>query len=371
MAFSFRTPHFLGIDFGAAHIKAVEIALENDQPVLVNYSQIDLTDLERKKVSEPNYSYDDAIVSYLQELIDQMKPKSELVSVAMPAFTGLAFFVDFPVMEDEELSNALHLEAHKYIPSTLEDVTLSWEVVDRHGTPDGEMMGILLVAALNKDILRFKKYIERTSLNLGLLELEIFSLTRAIIGDELGLYVIIDIGLQATNILLVENGIIKASRNVGVGGKDITHTIKESFGVADERAEEMKKSGKNFFTSAESTLSFPSLQSVASEVVRILSSYQSENGDTVCKQIFLSGGSAHFTGLAEYYTKILNINVSIADPWKNISHKPELESRIREFGASFSVAIGLALYGIETHLHKKVSLVKEKKTFKDFFIKKI
>ncbi len=368
MSFDFRTPHFFGIDFGAAHIKAIEIALEENQPVLVNYSRIDLSDLEKKKLSEPNYSYDEAVVFYLQELINTMKPKSESVSVSMPAFTGLVFFVDFPVMEQDELSNALHLEAHKYIPSALEDVTLSWEVTDRHNTSDGEKMGILLVAALNKDIARFKNYIEKTTLNLGLLELEIFSLVRSIIGDALGLYVIIDMGLQATNILLVENGIIKSSRNVGVGGKDITHTLKESFGVTEERAEIMKKSGKNFFTSTESKITFPSLQSVASEVVRMLSAYQPEQ-DTVCEKIFLSGGSAHLTGLAEYYTDLLQIEVEKADPWKNLSYKPELESRIKEFGASFSVAIGLALHGVETHLHKKVPLIQEKKTLKDFFTK--
>lgn len=373
MAFGFRAPHFLGIDFGAAHIKAVEIALEKDKIVLINYSQIDLAGLEQKKISEPDYSYDDAIVLHLKALIDQMKPESESVSVAMPAFTGLAFFIDFPVMETEELSNALRIEAHKYIPSALEDVALSWEVADRHATPNGEMMGVLLVGALKKDVSRFRNYIEKTDLELELLELEIFSLARAVVGDELGLFVIIDMGLQATNILFIENGVVRMSRNIGVGGRDITHTIKESFGVTDERAEAMKKSGKNFFTSVESPLSFPSLQSVAGEVARMLSSYKLKNPDLDCTHIFLSGGSAHFSGMAEYYTKLLNIPVSIANPWRNISYRPDLESRIQEFGASFSVAIGLALHGVEDTLHKKIPLIEEKKkkNLKDILTRRI
>jgi type IV pilus assembly protein PilM len=374
MVFGFGKPHFLGIDFGAASIKAVEFSVENNQPTLINYAQISLADVERKKISKEEYSYDNAITEYLIALLKKMNPKSDAAYVAMPAFTGLTFFVEFPVMEEVDLENAIRFEAHKYIPSSLEDVALSWEVVNIHSTSEGEKMGVLLVAALNKDVARFEKYVTGAKMGLGFLELETFSLARSIVGDELGLFFIIDIGSQATNILLIDDGVVKASRNIDVGGKDITHTLEESFGITLERAEIMKKSGKDFFVSSESTLTFPSLQVIASEVGRMYSSYQTKHIGVECKQVFLSGGAARFTGLAKYYSDILKMPVSMGDPWRTVKYNPLLKKKVEELGTSFSVAVGLALRGTDSLLNKRVKLIKKSKgnfSLKEMFTKKL
>jgi len=372
MVFGFgKKYHFLGIDFGSSSIKAVEISLEKGRPVLINYGQINLNDLEKKKISEPNYSYNDLIVSSLKELINQMKPKSESVFFAMPAFTGLTFMAEFPIMTEDELIDTTKFEARKYIPTEIEDVVVDWRVVDRSLTSEGEKMSVLIAAILKKDIARFEQYASQTNLRLENLELEVFPLVRSVIGDQLGLFIVIDIGLLSTNILLVKDGIIEINRSVSAGGKDITNTIKDGFGVTYDHAETMKKSGKDFLTSSDSTLSFPYLQSVSSEVLRMMSLYQSKNSDAICNQVFLSGGTASFPGLTEYLSKVLNLSVSIADPWKNLSCTPEIKPYIEKMGASFSVAIGLVLYGVENVLHKKISLLQKKKNLKDILMKEI
>ena len=57
----------------------------------------------------------------------------------------------------------------------------------------------------------------------------------------------------------------------------------------------------------------------------------------------LTGDGALLPGLADYISKALNVNASIANPWMNISIDNKFKDIISKSGPSYSVAIGLAL----------------------------
>jgi type IV pilus assembly protein PilM len=369
MAFGFGKPHFLGIDFGTASIKAVELSVKDGRPVLMNYGQASLADLEQGTAPQ-GPSYDEEIAIHLKKLIEHMKPKSSDAYVAMPAFIGLISLIEFPLLEESELQDAVRFEAHKYIPSSLDEVALSWEVVGVQDIPGtGGKMEILLVAALNKEVARYEQYVTGADFSLNFLELETFSIVRSIIGDEPGLNLIIDIGSRATNLILVENGLVKVSRNLDVGGRDITRVLAESLNITEERAKVLKKSGKDFLGAPESSLVFPALQMIVSEAERILASYRTKHSDVQCKNVILSGGTAKFPGLVQYYANALKLPVILGDPWKNIDYDPRLAKEIEGFGSSFSVALGLALHGTDTILKKSDGAAGYTKPKKEFSLK--
>lgn len=374
--FGFGKPRFLGIDFGTASIKAVELAVEDGRPVLVNYGQVSLADLE-KGTPPQGRSYDEEIVLHLKTLLQHMRPKSRSAHVAMPAFIGLISLIEFPPMEEAELQDAVRFEAHKYIPSSLDDVALSWEVVGVSDTPgSGKKMEVLLVAALKKEVARYERYAGSAALALDFLELETFSIVRSIVGREPGLTLLIDIGSRATNLVLVEDGLVKVSRNLDVGGRDITRVLAESLSITLDRAKLLKRSGKDFLMAPEAALTFPSLQMIASEAERMLASYQAKHSGVQCKGVMLSGGTAQFAGLTQYYANLLKLPVTLGDPWKNIRYNPKLETKIKEFGPSFAVALGLALHGADTILRKKekpqqYTISKKKFSLKELFTRKI
>lgn len=376
MAFGFGHSSFLGIDFGTASIKAVELSVKDNRPVLVNYGQVSLADLEKGTPPEGR-SYDEEVVIHLIALLKEMKPKSRSAYVAMPAFIGLISLIELPVMEESELQEAVRFEAHKYIPSPLDEVALSWEVMGVRNASDGtSKMEVLLVAALNKEVSRYEHHIASAGLTLDFLELETFSMSRSVVGDESGLMLLIDIGSRASNLVLIENGLVKVSRNLDVGGRDITRVLAESLSITEERAKVLKRSGKDFLIAPESALIFPALQVIASEAERMLIAYQSKHSGVQCKGVVLSGGTAKFSGLVQYYTNLLKLPVTLGNPWKNIEYDPRLTEKINEFGTSFSVAVGLALRGTDTLLKKQGAVpeyTKPKKAFslKAFLTKKI
>ncbi|TXH01808.1 MAG: type IV pilus assembly protein PilM [Candidatus Moraniibacteriota bacterium] len=357
--FGYSQKTYLGVDFGTSSIKVVELGIENREPVLLNYGEISLAVLESMRVSDQG-NYDAQITIFLRALLERIGSKTKEVYVAMPAFIGLIALVEFPQMSEKELKEAIQFEAHKYIPSPLEEVALSWEIVGEHEGVSQDDQGkvvkkleVLLVAALNKEVDRYESYIQSVEYDMQLLELETFSMVRSTIRDTQDVYLLIDIGSRATNFVLVENRLVKMSRNLDVGGQDVTRTLMESLNISYERAETLKKSDKDFLNDRESRMTFLSLEMIASEVQRMLQARLAKNTNAApVRGIILSGGTAAMTGLTEYFSHLLGLPVEVAQPWRGIRYDQSLQPAINRMGTSYSVAIGLALRGVETETKK-------------------
>ncbi len=370
---------YLGVDFGTSSIKVVELGVDKHEPVLLNYGEVSLSLLETARSGDQG-NYDAQITIFLRALLDRVKPTTKEVYVAMPAFIGLIALVEFPKMSEAELQEAIQFEAHKYIPSPLEDIALSWEVVGEHAdtSTEGEArnsskLEVLLVAALNKEVERYESYIRAVGYDMQLLELETFSMVRSTVHELKDPYLVIDIGSRATNFIFVENGLVKMSRNLDAGGRDVTRTIMDGLSISYDRAETLKRSEKDFLNQPESRLTFLTLELIANEGKRILEARHAKNPQApAVRGIILSGGTAGMTGLAQYYSALFGLPVTIAEPWRGVRYDQKLQGAIGRMGTSYSVALGLALRGIEREkqqaanrsLDQWIQMIKKKLTSK-------
>lgn len=355
--FGINKPYFLGIDFGTSYIKAVELTLRKGLPELVNYGYIEMKFTEGKNVALAAQSSEKSIHDYLQALLKVFSPKAKAVNMALPGFSGLITLIELPEMEERELDQAIQFEAHKYIPAPLEDVAFSWEVISRNGkggegASERKTMEVLLVAALKKEVSKFERYIDGTGMSVDLLELEIFSLARAVSGDRVGSSLIVDIGSRATNLVLVQDGDVRLNRSLNTGGNEITSTLSEGLGISWERAEELKRGTKDFLTQPESALVFSTLDAITSEMQRIFTMYAAKEGSGALREIILSGGAARMRGLSDYLANLFHVPVSIADPWQGIQVADALRPAVEKLGSSFAIAVGLALGGVDRYRKK-------------------
>ncbi|MDH4330306.1 MAG: type IV pilus assembly protein PilM [Candidatus Moranbacteria bacterium] len=367
--FKTKKNHFLGVDFGTSAIKVVELAYKNSQITLSNYGWVDFgSDENSGKMNYENKK--EKLIKYLEMLLKEMKVKSDSVYTAIPAHNGLSVIVNFPDISDEEIAKAIKLEAGKHIPSPLDEVYLSWDVVlrdkkkggifdkakDRMSHKEGEKkkesIEVMLVAAPKEEVLNYEDIIKGCGLKVKSLELDIFSIVRSVIGEDLGTYLIVDIGSRATNIILVDKGIVRINRSLSVGGNEITNTIKSSMSVTWDRAERFKKKPRDFFSSKEAVSILPILSSISSEAKRIINEYSKKNPEkkNPVDSVIISGGTSLLTNLDSYFAKELGVKVVSSNPWKRVKVKdPLLEERLSEMAPSFSVAIGLALKGVDDY----------------------
>jgi type IV pilus assembly protein PilM len=211
---------------------------------------------------------------------------------------------------------------------------------------------VLLVAAPKKDIEHYDRLVSGTKLEVSAIELETFSITRALVGEDTGTFLIIDIGSRATNMILVEKGVVRVNRNIDAGGNEITIAISDSMSISRQRAEIFKRGEKDFLNTTESSFIVPVLELIIGESRRILSAYLEKNKDLRIDNIFLSGGSANMKGMEQHFSNALAQPVTIGNPWRRISVKPEATELVKSLGTSFSVALGLALRGMDEYKRK-------------------
>lgn len=354
--FSFQKPYFLGIDFGTSYIKATELTLNEGRVVLSNYGYIEMRFTEGKNAVVPTLSPEKLIHDHLEALLHRFAPRSKSINLALPGFSGLITLIELPDMNDEDLKQAIQFEAQKYIPSPLGEVAFSWEVLSRKKSNDAskkKMMEVLLVAALRKEVTKYEHIVAGIRLPIDLLEIEIFPLVRAVAEDFIGTVLLVDIGSRVTNIVLVGNGDVRLNRSVNAGGNEITSTLAEGLHISWDRAEEMKRGSKDFLTDPKSAIVFSGLDLITSEVSRIFAMCSTKGPENLPHEIILSGGTAKMKGLSEYFSSTFRVPVSIANPWKNISFPEPLRPIIANtLGPSFSIAVGLALGGIERYRKK-------------------
>lgn len=330
---------FLGIDFGTSSIKAVEVAFKNQRPELVNYGHVQMPE-----GADPGAA--------LKVLLKRMNPSTKNAYVALPGSSGLVTLIAFPKMSEAELAQAVSFEARKHIPIPLDQVSVSWDVVAQDNAPveagakkieqDAGKLYVLLVAAPVKNVEQHEAYLASTNLNLSALELETFSLTRAMVGEDMGRFLLADIGLQATNIIFVEKGVIRANRNVGVGGANITKAIAEAMNIDEARAEAYKYERDDLLS--DGGMACSAVDMIVEEIRRVGTA-----GGQMTDNVIITGGASNLQGIDTYMARALGVNVTRGNPWARVTVPEEVQAFLAQTHGAFSVAVGLALRGVEEY----------------------
>ena len=354
----FKKNIFLGVDIGTASIKMVEIKYNDGKALLTNYGSVVIRDVAMEAYAGPS------IHKAIATLLQRMDVDGGRVYVSLPGSNGLIALLEFPEMDEKELEQAIRFEAHKYIPAEMDDVALSWEIVRKsesakkkllkkeeeikeNGNTLGNRQEVLLVGALKSDVSLLSSRFQKAHHDIHAIEIESFSLVRSLASDIRQEVLIVDMGHSICNFILARDGVIRISRNIDIGGKSITETIADSMNVSLSRAEAMKKGNKNLFEEKGLSLTFSSLEVVLKETTRIISSYEKKHTGKKVSRIILSGGAASMKGMQGFFEKRTGIRTELGDPWKQVTYDQALDPFVQEMGSSFSVAIGLAMRGIE------------------------
>jgi type IV pilus assembly protein PilM len=278
--------------------------------------------------------------------------------VSIPFTSSLVTVIDMPSVSEKQLAKMIPLEARKYIPVPISEVSLDWFVVPKEGREllEGEKekkekVEVLLVAIHNNVLSRFQQIVSAANLSASFFEIEIFSSIRASLGPSLMPAAVLDMGAATTKLYIVELGVIKASHLIKRGGQDITQAVAKTLGLSTTRAEELKRTegllGERVDNNAREAILLV-LEDILSEANRVLLSYQKRYGKNVAKTI-LTGGGAILKGLLPLAKKHLETEVELSDPFGKIETPAFLSDVLEEVGPEFSVAVGLAFRKLQEY----------------------
>jgi type IV pilus assembly protein PilM len=347
----------LGIDIGTTGIKIVELKKENNVPVLLNYALSCNSDSVLQ--SNSLEILDGQAAEILQEVLKKGKFRTKRAVIGISGFSALVTFLEIPEMPASEIEKAIRFEATRLIPSPIDEVNFGWEIVGSYqerpvegGQPihSGRKMQVMVVTVPNSVIKKISSATAGLRINVIAMEVENFAAARSLIGNDKGTFIIVDIGGRTTNFTIVSGGVVRLTRSIDTGGAEISRAFVSSLGIDLRRADWIKKSNqinlldpKNQFSS----LANPVIGMIVDETKRLREVFYMKNPLKKIEKVILTGGVSKLATLAEYFSQRLSLECQKGDPLARIGVKKEHREVAEEIAPELTVAIGLALRGLD------------------------
>jgi len=348
---------FVGVDIGGAFVKVIELGKKDDKVILKTYGESALGPLAQLAVGQATNLSVDQLALALNGLFDEANVKSRDVLFSIPLTATLLTVIEMPDLGEEKLKEMIPVEARKYVPTPLAEVSLSHWVIPRSAPvyidPDAEAknkdappkVDVLLAIVHNDVIAKYNSIAEKIGATSVSYEIEVFSTIRATLGRDNAPTMIIDIGAGNTKVALVEDGIVRISHLINAGSQDITTALAHAKGISMLEAEEMKREfglpgDPNDPSVAEITRL--AADRIFAEADRIFARYQREKRVAISK-VILSGGGSLMKGILELAQKSFGTTVVYGNAFAEIEAPVVLLPLLKEAGPEFAVAVGLAL----------------------------
>jgi Tfp pilus assembly PilM family ATPase len=344
-----------------------------------------VTNLTQEKIAEA-----------LSDLLRETTSTTKQAGISIPLNSSIISTIGLPQVYRKQLQEMVPLEARKYVPVPISEVSLDWSVLPKdesknvptiksvdiktqqvsasapasvvapsnfsgqtsdqdnqnaEKTPQPVMpkMDVLVAAIHNEALKKYQNIANKSGLSINFFEIEVFSTMRAVLDSTTNAAMIFDMGASSTKIYIVENGIIRSSHSIDKGSQDITNAIAKAFDIPFEKAEVVKRSleasGKKIDKEFSDIVSL-SLEYIFSEANRLMLGFEQKYSRPI-EKIVLTGGGVGLKGFADLARSNFKSEVVMADPFSKIETPAFLENTLKKIGPEFAVACGGALRGLQ------------------------
>ncbi len=337
----------IGLDLGSNNFRAVELENDKGKAVLKTFGTFQSPKLDLKSDNKDSLAeYSLAIKTFLRE----SNFSAEDTVVGLSEANVYTRVITYPKMTVKELKTSIEFEAEQYIPLPLDQVSYSSQILDDQEVEEGKM-SVLLVAAKKTILAKYVEILKGAGLTPKGIEPETLALQRSLYNNPTasGASIIVNMGAEATQIIVSYKGFVRFTRSLSLGGETMTKIISQDLNLDLAQAEEYKKTygmdnsqadGKIF------TVIKPVFDNILAEVSRSKTYYTTHNPSVTINKVILSGGTALMPGILFYIASNLDTEVELANPWKNILLSSKLEKDkdlLVQQGPVFVTSVGLAL----------------------------
>lgn len=350
----------LGIDISSTSIKAVQLRKERGRAILETYGQIFLGPYGNLGAGQAVNLPADQLVVAFGDLIKGANITAKSAAVAIPLRSSLISLIELPALGESQINDMIPLEARKYIPVPISEVSLDWWVIPKRELPREEQapevelprtsepvgkIEVLMVAIHNSAIQQAQEAVTAAGLTPSAFEIETFSSLRSVVGRDMAPVLILDLGASSTKITIVDYGIVRYSHVIARGAQDITLALSRSMNIPFDQAEQLKRTAGILGQTGDkniSGLASPVIEYIMFEAGKVVANYQRKYKRAISKAI-LVGGGALLAGIEEIAARSLEVEVRRGSPFSKVEAPAAFESVLQSAGPEFAVAIGVAL----------------------------
>lgn len=339
----------LGLDISSSAVKLVELTANGRDGYRVERYAIEV--LPKDAVSDGNIANLDAVVEAVKRAWKRLGTSTRNVAMALPASAVITKKIIVPAgLREEDLEVQVETEANQYIPFSIDDVNLDYQLLGPAPSVPDEVE--VLIAASKKERVEDRVAVaEAAGLKAVVVDVESFATLAAFElverqlpeGGKNQVVALVDIGANVMNLTVMRNGQQVYAREQAFGGSQLTLDISRHYGMAIEEAELAKRSG-NLPEGYEAELLNPFMENLALEVSRSLQFFFTSTQFNQVDHIVLAGGCAVIPGIDEVVATRTQFNTLIANPFANMLLSDRVRARnLLADSSSMMVACGLAL----------------------------
>jgi type IV pilus assembly protein PilM len=339
----------VGIDVGSSSIKVVEVQDRSGVLTLTTYGELQLGPYGGKDIGEIVTLDPKKEQQALIDILRESAVKTRQAVLAIPLASSFITTISLAAEPDEDISPRVRVEARKYIPAQISEVTLDWAEIDTGVDAKEKRSRNVLVAAIeNEAMRRFNTLMEFADFGVQPTEIECFSAIRALFKEEETNQVIVDIGAASSKLYIVKQGLLRRMHRVRAGGNIATKRIATILGVSFAEAETLKRDLK---AAGESVGDIKRAHQSCYERAFVefrqaINDYEQTRGEKI-DAVYLCGGGALFAGLDKQLKDALACEVRAANPFQKVAYPAFMEDTMLELGRSFAVSLGAALRRFE------------------------
>lgn len=343
-----RQKSLVGLDLGSAVVKAVELTLEGPEPVVTGFARAEIP---------PGGSVAEAVAACFQS--GKFKSKKVVTSVAGQSV--VVRYVTMPRMSESELRQAIRFETDKYLPFELDEVQLDLQPLKRAPSTtdagkgkESDQQSVLLAACKARAIEERIQLIQGQGLSPVAIDIDVFALANAwelcgLPAEEAGeaaetraAIALVDVGSTRTSINVIASGETCFSREINIGGADMTQAVARAMSIENFEAEAIKRASETHELEVNTAIQ-PVLEDLVGELSLSLDYVEHHEGLQV-EEILLSGGGVLAPGVAQHIEQSTGRKARTWNPLEGLrvdATRVDVEE-LETWAPTLVVAVGLA-----------------------------
>lgn len=252
--------------------------------------------------------------------------------------------ISLPLMDDAEVGPALRFESRKHLPFDPQGMVIDFQILGRSITE--RRMDVLFAAVAQERLESLVAPLALVGLDADIIDATPLALANALFHQvELGpaTHIVLDVGSAASHLVIHQRSQPFFARRLEFGGRDMTEAITRGMKIPFEEAEAWKQAAGE---SASPRWDLPELGFVAEavhfglveELRRSFAFYRTIGTLNDPVTLWLTGGAAQLTGLAERIGEALGITVRVLDLSPTLT-----DDHVAAPRPQYAQALGLAL----------------------------
>jgi type IV pilus assembly protein PilM len=342
-----KKKQLIGLDIGSHTVKIVQLKESKKGLKLVAFG---VAPIVPQAIVEGAIREPDSIARTIRQLATNLNIKGKLVATSISGYAVMIKKIQVPSTTEEELERNLYQELGQYIPYNIQEVRVDYQVLDVTREKP-KSVEVLLVAAKKEAVDEYVDLVSLSGFEAAVVDVDFFALSNAYEAtygsSNNEPIVLVDVGANKISIIIVQQAIPVFTRDISVGGAQLSIEIQNKMGIPYDQAERVKlgENLENFNTKELEEIFAHTVKTWSAEIKRALDFYLGTVREARIKTMLLSGGSCRIPGLNKLLMKDTGLTVEIFNPLEMLDYDTEHfdPDYISFIGPQLAIGLGLAL----------------------------